>query len=149
MAESDGMHKTQSELHRSQLLMCFPRTRSFFKSKSEHVTEELGMCCCNEEKRIKINVKNVMMMVLRGLKRETDSMKANGSKEVGRIGEESNAMDSIRVMEFDPRVLREPRWMEIDFVNHLDVHRERPRQWASSIPVIPTKWVDVNGGGAK
>ena len=70
MAESDGMHKTQSELHRSQLLMCSPRTGSCFKSKSEHVTEELGMCCCNKEKRIKIHVKSVMMMVLRGLKRE-------------------------------------------------------------------------------
>ena len=50
-------------------------------------------------------------------------MKASGSKEVGRVGEESNAMDSIRVVEFDPRVLREPRQMEIDFVNQLDVLR--------------------------
>ena len=55
-------------------------------------------------------------------------MKATGSKEVGRVGEESNAKDSIRVVEFDPRVLRETRQMEIDFVNQLDVHRKRPRQ---------------------
>ena len=58
-------------------------------------------------------------------------------------------MDSIRVVELDPRVLREPRQLDIDFVNQLDVHRKRPRQWASSIPVIPTKWVDVNGGDAE
>ena len=75
-------------------------------------------------------------------------MTAICSKEVGRVGEESNARDSIIVVEFDPRVLRETRQMGIDFVNQLDVHRKRPK-WASSIPFIPTKWVDVNGGGAK
>ena len=63
--------------------------------------------------------------------------------------EESNAMDSISVVEFDTRVLRESRQMEIDFVNQLDVNCKRPRQWASSFPFIPTKRVDVNGGGAK
>ena len=39
--------------------------------------------------------------------------------------------------------------MEIDFVNRLDMNCERSRQWASSFPVIPMKWVDVNGGSAK
>ena len=71
MAESDGMHKTKSELCRSQSATCSSRTGSCFKSKSEYVTEELGMCCCNKEKRTKIHVKNVAMMMLRGLKRET------------------------------------------------------------------------------
>ena len=149
MLDGPDVRETQSELCRSPSTMCSLRTGSCFKSKSEYVTEELGMCCCNKEKRTKIHVKNVMMMVLRGPKSENDSVKAIGSKEVGRAVEESNAMDSIRVVEFDPRVLREPRQMEIDFVNQLDVHRQRPRQWASSIPVIPTKWLDVNGGGAK
>ena len=78
----------------------------------------------------------------------SDSESTIGSKEVGRVSEESNAMDSIRVVEFDPRVLRESRHMAIDFVNQLDVNCKRPRQWASSFPVIPTKCVDVNGGGA-
>ena len=32
-------------------------------------------------------------------------------------------------------------------MNQLDVYRERPRQWALSVPVIPTTW--VNEGGAK
>ena len=70
MAESDGMHKTKSKLCRSQSTMCSPRTRSCFKSKSEYVAEELGMFCCDNEKWTKIHVKNVVMMVLRGLKRE-------------------------------------------------------------------------------
>ena len=39
--------------------------------------------------------------------------------------------------------------MEIDFVNQLDVYRKRPGLWASSIPVIPAKWVDVNERDAK
>ena len=71
MAKSDDVHKTKSELCRSQLAMWSPRRGgSCFKSKSEYVTEELGMCSRNKEKRTKIHVKNVMMMVLRGPRRE-------------------------------------------------------------------------------
>ena len=90
-------------------------------------------------------------MVLRGLSYVAfpDSEGTIGSKEVGRVGEESNSMDSISVVEFDTRVLRESRQMEIDFANQLDLNCKRSRQWASTFPVIPTKWVDVNGGGAK
>ena len=76
MAESDDMHKMKSELCRPHSTICFPRTGSCFKSKSEYVTEEFGMCCCNKEKRTKIHVKNGMVMVLRGLKRENDSVTA-------------------------------------------------------------------------
>ena len=72
------------------------------------------MCCCNKEKRTKIHVKNVMM-VLRGLKRENDSVKAIGSKDVGRAVRESNVMDSSSVVVSDTRLLRESRQMEIDF----------------------------------
>ena len=45
-------------------------------------------------------------------------------------------------MVFDTRLLRESRQMEIDFVNQLNVHYRRPRQWALSSPVIPTRGVD-------
>ena len=38
-----------------------------------------------------------------------------------------NDIDSIRVVEFDPRLLR-PEQMEIDSMNQLDVYRKRPRQ---------------------
>ena len=47
------------------------------------------------------------------------------------------------MVEFDPRLLRE------SIVNQLYVNCKRSRQWASSFPVIPTKWVDVSGEGAK
>ena len=59
-----------------------PRRGSCFKSKSEYVTEELGMCCCNTEKRTKIHVKNVMMMVLRGLKRKSDGVEVCEGPEI-------------------------------------------------------------------
>ena len=111
------------------------QTASCFKLKSEYVTEELRLrvCCCNKEKRTKIHVKNVMMMVLRGPKRENDSVKAIGSKEVGRAVEESNVMGSISMVVFDTRLLRESRQTEIDFVNQLDVCHRRPRQWESFV----------------
>ena len=130
MSEGPDVRETQSELCRSQLTMCSPRRGSCFDSKSEYVTEELSMRRCK---------KDVMMMVHRGPKGENDTVKATSSKEVGRAAEEPNAMDSMRVVEFDPRVMREPRQMEIDFVNRLDVHRKRPSQWASSIPRHPNE----------
>ena len=43
------------------------------------------------------------------------------------------------MVEFDPRVLRESRQMEIDFVNQLDVHLRRQTQRASGVLFIPTK----------
>ena len=45
------------------------------------------------------------------------------------------------MVKFDPRLLREPGQTEIDLINQLDVYRKRPRQWASSIPLTPTKWM--------
>ena len=42
-------------------------------------------------------------------------MKAIGTKEVGKVGEKFNTTNSISVVEFDARVLRESRRMEIDF----------------------------------
>ena len=82
------------------------------------------MCCCNTEKRTKIHVKNVMMMVLRGLSYVafTDSESTIGSEEVGRVVEESNVMDSISVVVFDTRLMQESRQTETDFVNQLDVY---------------------------
>ena len=124
------------------------------------------MCCCNKDERTQTHAKFVMLMVFRGLKRKsdgvevcegpgiwmtlsyvafTDSESTIGWKEVGRVGEETNTTHSIRVVESDPRVLQESRQMEVDFVNQLDVHRKRQRQWASGILLIPTK----NGGGAE
>ena len=111
------MRRTKSELYRSQSTMCSTRTGSCLKLKAEYVTEELDMCCCNQEKRTKIHVKNVMMMVLRGLSYVafTDSESTIGSKEVGRVVEKSNVMDSVNVVVFDTRSMQESRQMEIVF----------------------------------
>ena len=168
MSEGPSVRETQIEMYQSRLTMCSPRRGSCFESKSEYVTEELCMRCCNKDERTKIHVKHIILNVFRGLKREsdgvddcerpgiwmtpsyaafTDSESTIGSKEVGRVGEVSNTMDSTSVVEFDTRVLLESRQMDIDFVNQLHVKCKRPRQWASSFPVIPTKFADVNGGG--
>ena len=71
-----------------------------------------------------------MIMVIRGLKRENESVKAIGSNRA--VGE-SNVMDSISEMVFDTRLLRESRQMEIEVVNQLDVYYRRPRQWESFV----------------
>ena len=73
-------------------------------------------------------VKNFVLIVSRGLTREIDSVKAIGSKDVGGVSEESNVINSdeyakefqnvfnsVSVVEFDPRLLRESRQVEIDF----------------------------------
>ena len=119
-------------------------TGSCFKSKSEYVTEELGMCCCNKVKRTKIHVKNVMIMVLRGLSYVafTDSESTIGSQEAGRTVEGSTVMGCINVVVFNTRLLRESRQMEIDFVNQLDLYCRRMRQWELGSPAIPTRRLD-------
>ena len=58
------------------------------------------------------------------------------------ISVDNNVMDSISVVVFDTRLLRELRQMEIDFVNQLDVYYRCPGQWALSSPVIPTRRLD-------
>ena len=103
------------------------------------------MCCGNKDEQTKTHVKNVMMIVFRSLKREsdevedcegpgiwmtpsyvtfTDSESVISSKEIGRTVEESNVMDSISVVVFDTRLLRESIQTEIDFVNQLDVYKQ-------------------------
>ena len=56
MTRIDDVHKTKSELCRAQLTMCSPK------------------CCCNKDERTKTHVKNIMLMVFRGLKRECDGI---------------------------------------------------------------------------
>ena len=114
---------------------------------------------CSKDGQTKIHVKDVVM-AFRGLRREIDSVQAIGSREVGGVSEESIGMNSdeytkevqyvfgsISATEFDPRLQRESRQTEIDFISQLDVSRKRPRQRASSIPVMATTC--VNEGGAK
>ena len=67
MSKGPDVRQSQSELCQSQLTMCSPRRGSCFESKPEYTTEELSMCCCNKDERTKAHVKNVMLMVSRGL----------------------------------------------------------------------------------
>ena len=62
-----------------------------------------------------------------------------------------NVFDSISGTRLDPELLKASRQVELDFMSRLGVYRKRPRTWATdrSIPVIPTKWVDVNKGNAE
>ena len=88
------------------------------------------MCCCNEDKQAESHVKNVAMIVSRGLGRETDSVNAVGLREVGGEDEEIAARIETDGERFHGPVGCVPYTSE-----------------AASIPVIPTKWVDE--GGAK
>ena len=59
-----------------------------------------------------------------------------------------DVFDSINGICLDPEFLKVSRQVELDFMSRLDVYRKRPRTWAADrgIPVITTKWVDVNKG---
>ena len=80
------------------------------------------MCCSNEDGQTKSHAKHVVMTVSKVLRRELDSVRAIGLREVGGADEEPNVMYSdectktaqrvlgrIIVAEFDPRLLRESR----------------------------------------
>ena len=121
--------------------------------------------CCNQDScRTREHHTRFVLAVLKGLKNEIDSSKAIGSMEVGVTCEEPNVLelveyteelldvfDSIRGIRLDPKLLKVSRHVELDFMSRLGVYRKRPRTWATDrgIPVVPTKWVDVNKGDAK
>ena len=86
LSEGHNVRDTQSEVYRSQSTPCLPKRGYCFKSRSECVTEKLSVCCCNENGQAKDHVKNFVMIVSGGLKREIDSVKAVGWKEVGGVG---------------------------------------------------------------
>ena len=59
--------------------------------------------------------------------------------------------DSISGTRLHTELLKVLRQVEFDFMNRPGAYRKRPRTWATDkgIPVIPTKWVDVNKVDAK
>ena len=158
-AEKDGVHKTKGDLCRFQLATNSVEKGSWFMSNSECVIEELSKRCYNKGGQAKNYMKNFVAAVLKGLKREFDSVKAIGSMEVSVTCEEpnvseldelQNVFDSISGVRLDPELLSASRKVEIDFMNRLEVYR-KPRNWAKDkgIHVIPTKWADVNKGDDK
>ena len=93
MAEKDGVHKTRGDLCRFQSATKSIDEGSWFMSNSECIIEELGKRCYNKGGQAKNHMKNSVVAVLKGLKREIDSVKANGSMEVGVTCEEPNVLE--------------------------------------------------------
>ena len=84
--------------------------------------------------------------MLKGLKREMDSVKAIGSMKVGVTCKEPNVLehdeyaeelhnvfDNISGVRLEPELLSAPRKVEIDLMNRLDVYRKRPRSWQRTV----------------
>ena len=84
------------------------------------------------------------LAMLKGVKREMDSVKAIGSMEGGVTFKEPNVPEldeyaeepqnvfaNISGVRLDPKLLSASRKVEIDFMSRLDVHRKRPRNWAT------------------
>ena len=93
MAEKDGVHKTKGDLCRFQLATNSVEKGSWFMSNSECIIEELSKRCYNKSGQAKNHMKNFVVAVLKGLKREIDSVKAIGSMEVGVTCEEPNVLE--------------------------------------------------------
>ena len=122
------------------------------------------MRCSDKDGQAKNSTKKFVLAVMKGLKREIDSVKATGSMEVDVTCEEpkvqgpdeyaeelQNVFDNIIGVRLGPELLQMSRQVVIDFMSKLNVYRKRPRHWATDkgILIIPTKWVDVNKGDAR
>ena len=164
VAEMDGVHTTKKDLCRFQLAMNSVEKVSWFMLHSKNIIEELSMRCYHRDGQARGHMKNFVIALLKGLKKESGSVKALGSMEVGitcevpdvpeldEYAEElQNVFDNINGARLDPVLLSASRKVEIDFMNRLEVYRKRPRSWPTDkgLHVIPTKWVDVNKGDAK
>ena len=93
MGDKDGVHKTKDDLCRVQFATNSIEKGSWFMSNSECIIEELGKRCYNKSGQAKNHMKNFVVAVLKGLKREIDSVKAIGSMEVGVTCEEPNVSE--------------------------------------------------------
>ena len=127
MAEKDGVYKTKGDLCRFQLATNSAEKGSWFMSNSECIIEDLSKRCYNKSGQAKYHMKNFVVAVLKGLKRERDSVTAIGSTEVGVICEEpnvlehaeelQNVLDSISGVRLDPELWSASRKVEINFMN--------------------------------
>ena len=87
------MHKTKGDLCGFQLATNSVKKGSWFMSNSECIIEEFSKRCYNKGGQAKNHMKNFVVAVLKGLKREIDSVKAIGSMEVGVTCEEPNVLE--------------------------------------------------------
>ena len=133
--------ETKGDLCRFQLATNSIEKESWFMSNSECIIEELSKRCYNKGGQAKNHLKNFVVAVLKGLKREIDSVKASGSMEVGVTCEEPNVLeldeyaeelqnvfDSISGVRLDPELLGASRKVEIDFMNRLEVYLQATKE---------------------
>ena len=112
-------------------------------SNSECIIEELSKRCYNKGGQAKNHMKNFVVAVLKGLKRDQHCSKRLVQWTVGVTCEEPNVLeldehaeelqnvfDNISGVRLDPELLSASRRVEIDFMNRLEVYRKRPRSWA-------------------
>ena len=92
MAEKDGVHKTEGDLCRFQLATNSIEKGSWFMSNSECISRSYASVA-TKGGQAKNHVKNFVVAVSKGLKRELDSVKALGSMEVGVTCEEPNVIE--------------------------------------------------------
>ena len=110
--------------------------------------------CIIEDGQAKGHMRNFVIAVLKGQKKEIDSVKA---MEVGVTREEPNVLEldeyaeELSGVHLDREIVSASRKVEIDSTNRLEVYRKRPRSWATNkgLHVIPKKWADSNNGDAK
>ena len=123
-------------------------------SLSECIIEELGKRCYNKGGQARNHMKNFVVAVLKGLKREVDSVKAICSMEVSVICEEPTVLELDEYAEKPQNVfgvsipscwVRRGRSRSTSWVSWRCTASDR-RSWAmdKGTHVIPTKWVDVN-----
>ena len=77
-----GVHTTKGDVCLFQLATNSIEKGSWFMSNSQCIIEELSMRCYNRDGQAKCHMKNFVIAVLKGLKGEIDSVKAdwfNGS----------------------------------------------------------------------
>ena len=132
-------------------------------SNSGFIIEELSRRCYNRDGQAQNYTKKFVLAVLKGLKREIDSVRVVGSMELAVTGEEPNVLelddyaeelqnvfDCLSEVRLDPELLSASKKFEIDFMSRVDVYRKRPRNCEADkgIHVIQTKWVHVNKGEA-
>ena len=137
MAEKDGVYKTKGDLSRFHLITNSVEKGSWFMSNSVYIIEELGLRCYNRDGQPENCTKKFVLVVLKGLTREIDSVKAISSMEDGVTCEEShvleldqyaeelqNVFDNFSGVRLDPELLQCKCRGRL---SRLNVYRKRPR----------------------
>ena len=130
MRDKDDIYEAKDNVCRIQMTDEFEEKESCFVSNSKCTIQELREWCYSQDS---CRTRFVPSSVLEFDKNTEELL---------------DVFDSISKTRLDPELLKVSRQVELDFMSRLGAYRNRPRAWATDIgiPVIPTKWVDVNKG---